>query len=176
MNAFRVNTVIEVQNIVKPVEDYFLSRVNLGEDVRIYKALRNANHLAVRRSPPSALEFTEDVESLDHFTATEIKSMVVELSKYLDLAENSALAIGHSDKISTIIKFWNMNMEHLPAITKFVRYAYTITTSSAAAERVFSVIKRSFDTSQKGALEDYVFLSAVMQYNKLVGIQELRVI
>ena len=57
----------------------------------------------------------------------------------------------------------------MPSNSKFIRYAYTITTSSAAAERVFSVIKRSFDTNQKGALEDYVFLSATMQYNRVVN-------
>ena len=64
----------------------------------------------------------------------------------------------------------------MPAMCKFGRYAYTVTTSSAAAERVFSVIKRSFDTSQKGALEDYVFLSATMQYNEVEGTQDIRIL
>ena len=50
----------------------------------------------------------------------------------------------------------------MPSNSKFIRYAYTMTTSSAAAESVFSVIKRSFDTNQKGALVDYVFLYATM--------------
>ena len=67
-------------------------------------------------------------------------------------------------------------MHELPHIRKFVKYAYTIITSSAAAERVFSVIKRSFDTGQKGALEDHVFLSSIMQYNKVKGVQDLRTI
>ena len=64
----------------------------------------------------------------------------------------------------------------MPALSRFVEYAFTIITSSAAAERVFSVIKRSFDTCQKGALEDYVFLSTIMQYNKVKGVQDLRII
>ena len=46
-------------------------------------------------------------------------------------------------------------------------------TSSAAAGRVFSVIERSFDTSQKGAIEDYVYLSTTMQYIKVDKMQEL---
>ena len=57
----------------------------------------------------------------------------------------------------------------MPSLCKFIRYAYAMTTSSAAAERVLSVIKRSFDTSQKGALKDYDFLSATMHYNSVEG-------
>ena len=57
-----------------------------------------------------------------------------------------------------------------------IRYACAMMTSSAAAERVFSVIKRSFDTGQKGALEDYVFLSATMQYNKNEDVQVINII
>ena len=51
-----------------------------------------------------------------------------------------------------------------------------MTTSSAAAERVFSEIKRSLDANQKGALEDYVFLYATMQNNRVEGTQDIRVI
>ena len=61
----------------------------------------------------------------------------------------------------------------MPSICKFIRYAYAMATSSAAAGRVFSVIERSFDTSQKGAIEDYVYLSTTMQYNKVDKMQEL---
>ena len=62
----------------------------------------------------------------------------------------------------------------MPSMWKFTSYAYAMTTSStAAAERVFSVIERSFDTSQKGAIEDYVYLSTTMQYNKVDKMQEL---
>ena len=37
--------------------------------------------------------------------------------------------------------------------------------SSAAAERVFSLLNNSFNTSQESALEDYIELSVLMQYN-----------
>ena len=36
---------------------------------------------------------------------------------------------------------------------------------SAAAERVFSLLNNSFDTKQESALEDYIHLSVMMQYN-----------
>lgn len=177
-NEFRVTTVREVIGIVEPVEVYFQSRIfgQLGKDVDIYKALRNANPLAIRRSPPTPAEFRIAVESLDHFTPLDIMKMIEELPKYLNLSENFAPPENSVDELKSLMRFWRLHMEELPYVRKFVKYAYTIITSSAAAERVFSVIKRSFDTSQKGALEDYVFLSSMMQYNKVKGEQELRII
>ena len=99
--------------------------------------------------------------------------MVEELPKYLDLSDNWAPPENDADELKSVTKFWQLHVQVPPHIRKFVKYAYTIITSSAAAERVFSVIKRSFDRAQKGALEDYVFLSSIMQYNKVKGVQDL---
>ena len=76
--------------MVEPVEDYFLSIVydSLGEDVQIYKVLKNANPLSVRSAPPTVLQFTADVEHLNHFSSSEIEAMVSELPKYLNLADD----------------------------------------------------------------------------------------
>ena len=38
--------------------------------------------------------------------------------------------------------------------------------SSAAAERVFSLLKVSFNERQDGALQDYIEASLMLQYNK----------
>ena len=64
-------------------------------------------------------------------------------------------------------EFWQMNRAILPGIAIFIRYAFTIITSSAFVERVFSILKRVFEHSQKEALEDYTFLSTMIQFNKL---------
>ena len=167
-----------IQHIVAPVEEYFLSRIfdHLGGDVAIYKVLRNANPNAVRRSPPTAKEFADDVESLDHFLPEDIDMMITELPQYVTMAQNWAPPANNADELDSIVSFWRNNGSQMLALSKFVKYAFTIITSSAAAERVFSVIKRSFDTGQKGALEDYVFLSTIMQYNKVKGVQDLRII
>jgi hAT family C-terminal dimerisation region len=176
-NNIRHLTVLFVQQIMAPVEEYFLSRIfdHLGGDVAIYKVLRNANPIAVRRSPPTVNEFAADVESLDHFLPDDIAKMIRELPKYINTAQNWAPPADIADELDSIVSFWRNNGSQMPALSRFV-YAFTIITSSAAAERVFSVIKRSFDTCQKGALEDYVFLSTIMQYNKVKGVQDLRII
>ena len=38
--------------------------------------------------------------------------------------------------------------------------------SSAAAERVFSILSNSFNSQQESSLEDYTELSVILQYNK----------
>lgn len=177
-NDIRHSSVLLVQQIVAPVEAYFLSRIfeHLGGDVAIYKVLRNANPIAVRRSPPTVNEFTADVESLDHFLPVDIDKMIRELPRYINIVQNWAPPADIAEELDSIVSFWRINGSEMPALSRFVKYAFTIITSSAAAERVFSVIKRSFDTGQKCALEDYVFLSTIMQYNKAKGVQELRII
>ena len=129
-----------------------------------------ANPLAIRLSPPSAENFRKSLELLDHFTPEEISEMVSELPTYKTLANNWEPEDRDLMEIDSVVQFWKASRHLIINIRKFVRYANAITTSSAAAERVFSVIKRSFDTSQKGALEDYVFLSSIMQYNRIRGI------
>jgi hypothetical protein len=53
-----------------------------------------------------------------------------------------------------------------PYLAKVVRLAFTYTSSSAAAERVFSILKNSFGREQKEAIEDYVSVSVMLQMNR----------
>lgn len=46
------------------------------------------------------------------------------------------------------------------------QYSLAITCSSAVAERVFSILKNSFHVNQNLALEDYISLSVMTQYNR----------
>ena len=149
-NDIRHSTVLLVQQIIAPVEEYFLSRIydHLGGDVAIYKVLRNANPIAVRRSPPTVREFAADVESLDHFLQEDIDKMIRELPKYVNIVQNWAPPADVADERDSILSFWRNNGSQVPALSRFVKYAINIMTSSAAADRVFSVIKRSFDTGE----------------------------
>jgi hypothetical protein len=63
-------------------------------------------------------------------------------------------------------EFWRSHRPALPKLKKFAYYAITIAPSSAASERVFSVLKRLFNELQVNALEDYVSTSVIMAYNK----------
>jgi len=73
-----------------------------------------------------------------------------------------------TELLDAIVTFWRLNSHLLPCISKFAKYAFTIVTSSASAERAFSVLKSTFDARQVRALEDYVAVSCMLQYNNRV--------
>jgi hypothetical protein len=62
--------------------------------------------------------------------------------------------------------YWLRHYAVFPYIAKVVPLAYIYATSSAAAEGVFSILKKSFGREQKEALEDYVSTSVMLQINK----------
>ena len=63
--------------------------------------------------------------------------------------------------------FWRQYLDVLPNMSNFARYCLTMTPSSAAAERVFSMLKNSFSIGQmRQSLEDYTEGSVMLQYNK----------
>jgi hypothetical protein len=74
-------------------------------------------------------------------------------------------------------KFWSLYHEILPNLANFTRYCMTMTPSSAAAERVFSMLKNSFTIGQmRQSLEDYTEGSVMMQYRFCIFDQEPRII
>ena len=78
--------------------------------------------------------------------------------------------LGNEVEHSTL--FWANKRAILQGFAKFVKYAFSMATSSAAAERVFSILKRVFTSNQKESQEDYTFLSTMLQFNdknKVIG-------
>ena len=57
------------------------------------------------------------------------------------------------------------NTTEFPAWMQFVRDIHLLPPSSAAAERVFSILRRAFGSFAQKALEDYIECSLMMQYN-----------
>ena len=61
-----------------------------------------------------------------------------------------------------ILKWWK---QHSPELPHWSAAAFVIQQSSAAAQRVFSILNRSFDESQTNSLENYFEASVISQYN-----------
>ena len=61
---------------------------------------------------------------------------------------------------------WHRQEERLPRWATTVKQVLLIQPSSAAAERVFSILKASFNEQQDCALVDYIQASEMAQYNK----------
>ena len=62
--------------------------------------------------------------------------------------------------------FWKRAAHKLPSTCLALRAVLTHSPNSAPPERVFSIMKNSFDDDQTQALNDYVELSLSLQYNK----------
>ena len=62
-----------------------------------------------------------------------------------------------------ILEWWVKNEEKWAAAYKKIVLCQP---SSATTERIFSILKNSFNTDQNLALEDYIELSLMLQCNK----------
>ena len=64
-----------------------------------------------------------------------------------------------------VLKFWQNHLSTLPYWSTTAAKVVLLQPSSAASERVFSVLKASFSDTQTGCLQDLVECSCMLQYN-----------
>ena len=83
----------------------------------------------------------------------------LELPKYLAAAEDI------SPTVDTFV-WWKRHVNDFPHWSKACKMLLLVQPSSAAAERVFSILSNSFTDTQRSSLEDYVETSIMIQYNK----------
>ena len=80
-----------------------------------------------------------------------IHGLITELLNYVGAAHNITMAC-EEDKV----KCWRQHSDRLPHWSSAVMKVLLVQPSSAAVERVFSIIDSSFNDSQDHALVDYV--------------------
>ena len=64
------------------------------------------------------------------------------------------------------LEWWKQNETTLPCFSAAARKIFLVQPSSAASERVFSLLNVSFNEQQHHSLQDYVETSIMLQYNK----------
>lgn len=71
---------------------------------------------------------------------------------------------------NNVLRFWCRNGGDFPEIAKAARIAFSISVSSAASERVFSLMKRFFGkhSGRDSALADSMRASLMLSYNRRV--------
>ena len=140
----------------------------LKDDMVIYKTMRYTNPIAMIKLKAnfSATRFISDVKALLYFTPSDIDMMLTDLHEYLESLDNIPKTCCEADEMKYAAEYWKCNRLNLPGMTKLARYSFTMITSSASAERAFSVLKRCFSSDQRLALEDYVMLSCMLQINR----------
>ena len=144
---------------VKPAYDYFKSKFenDLGSVLLAFKAARFFSPSKISELQPTSL-MINDLQVFPFFDSEIIENLKSELPAYLAAAEDV------SGTIDTIC-WWKSHAGELPHWANAFRYVVLVQPCSAASERVFSLLSNTFSTQQEGALEDYIQLSVMLQYN-----------
>ena len=89
--------------------------------------------------------------------------------KLLDLKHELPLYISKAADVSEsfdCLKWWKTYTTDLPIWSSAAKQVLLVQPSSAASERVFSLLKASFKDQQDSSLQDYVETSLMLQYNR----------
>ena len=114
-------------------------------------------------SPFRLTEINPTVASIDAlaafpFLASEITALKQELPLYQAAAQDV-------DPSYDPLRFWKHHEGNLPTWAKAARHVLLVQPSSAASERVFSLLRNSFGERQNSSLQDYIETSLMLQYN-----------
>ena len=130
----------------------------MGLSVAAFKAARLFLPHKVDQMKPDA----PAIDSLKAFpfldNPTVLDALKQELATYL------AKAADTSPSVQPLL-WWKNNSEDLPNWSAAVRKVALVQPSSAAAERVFSLLTCSFGAQQDLTLQDYIECSLMLQYN-----------
>ena len=93
------------------------------------------------------------------FLTNSVAALKGELPQYVAAAED--VSPTHDP-----LKFWKEHQDTLPAWAAAARQVLLVQPSSAASERVFSLLKNSFGEYEQSSLQDYIEASLMLQYNQ----------
>ncbi len=145
---------------IKPGVDYFNNK--FGSDtvypLNVFKAGRLFSPSKVFEIKPTAsdIDSLKDIKFLDNPLI--IAGLKEELPTYLAKADDVSSTID-------ILEWWKRNEVALPHWSAAAKKTLLVQPSSAASERVFSLLNNSFGFKQNSSLEDYVETSILLQYN-----------
>ena len=148
-------------NCVQPGIQYFQEKFgnDLEKPLSIFKAARLFSPIRVHEIHPAS----SDLDQLDLFPfikSSDLLALKSELASYLAKA-SQVNPEGNFD----LLKWWNTHETELPCWSATFKKVLLIQPSSAASERVFSLLNNSFNHSQQKCLEDYIEASIMLQYN-----------
>ena len=146
---------------VKSGLEYFDAQfsTNLKAALEVFKCCRLFSPHKVREMNPTALSLDQDLASIPFFNNTERAGLKDELPTYLS-------KVADLDDGYDPLEWWKSNASALPCWSRAAKNILLVQPSSAAAERVFSLLKSSFGDQQDNSLKDYVESSLMLQYNK----------
>ena len=126
--------------------------------LKAFKAARYFSPHFVKKIKPECADLSS-LQNLPFITPTRLLELRDEFPKYAVLTAD--LSCDYSS-----LKFWKDHELSIPKWSDAARNIFLLQPSSAAAERVFSVLNNSFGKKQLGSLEDYIETSVMLQFNK----------
>eukprot|EP01043_Picozoa_sp_COSAG02_P025369 COSAG02_NODE_1423_length_12684_cov_35.530393_2_plen_227_part_00 len=162
---------------LKPAFDYLNNRL-LGDCNRGLEYTSNLQMFKMFRifDPARAVDLritAADIDALgDAFpilkSANLLAGMKLDLPKYLQLGIGFATNRSHMREYTKdILRFWRQHGGELNDAWKFAaRCVFSIPGSSAASERVFSLLKTMYPEQRGNALADNIEASLMLRYNK----------
>jgi len=145
---------------VKAAYEYFHQKfdVDLKQAVSVFKQARFFNPAKIGELKPSCADI-DDLKAIPGLHSGAIlEALKDELPIYMATA----------DGVSTLVnklQWWPSHESELPKWSTAFKVALLIQPSTAAAERVFSLLSNSFTERQTRSMEDYIETSVMVQYN-----------
>ena len=149
------------KNCVQPGLSYFHLQLStsLKKSLEVCKAFQLF-------SPQKAYTMQPDASKIDQLLSCvpflnnsgTLNALKAELPTYLSKA-------GGTDENFSPLEWSKINAPSLPEWSEATKKVLLIQPSSAASERVFSLLKNSFNEQQEASLQDYVEASIMLQYN-----------
>ena len=144
---------------IKPGFNYFVDKFQgeLSSSVEIFKVAQ----LFIPSKISELVLLSDDLDQLKvipFLKENVLKSMKEELSTYISKATGVNVSIN-------VLEWWGKHSDELVSWASLVKDMVLVQPSSAAAERVFSMLRNSFCPKQYHSLQDYVQCSLMLQYN-----------
>ena len=161
--AFEQTLIDYATQCIKPAIDYFEEKfdtINDGELSSVVSAFKAARLF----SPSKVHEIKPTTAAVDElkafpFLIDRLENLKLELPMYIAAAEDVS-------NTTDVLEWWKSNETKLPHWAEACKRAFLVQPSSAAVERVFSLLNNSFCKQQEHSMEDYIESSLMLQYNK----------
>ena len=137
------------KSCVQPGVTYQLA-ISMKEPLEAFKV---ASLFKVKQIRPSASAL--DTLSVFPFLSSQIPSLKEEFLHYIAASEDI-------DPSYDPLQFWKQHKQSLPAWSQAARQITLIQPSSAALERIFSLLRNSFGERQNSTLQDYIEASIMI--------------
>jgi len=98
------------------------------------------------------------LQVIPFFKDNELENLKAELPSYVAKADDISSELA-------ALEFWKLNATDFPLWSSAVKKILAIQPSSAAAERVFSLLNSGFGELQGNSLKDYIEASIMLRYN-----------